>query len=401
MRFGLLIVLVLLVGPIATHFLLENNGYVLISFRGYTVEMSVPILLLFFVMAYLAIRLLARIWNAPRELGELAARARLQRSGRQIRRGFIALSEGNLARGERLLTKGAAKSEAPILNYLAAARTAQMQGDPDRRDGWLKMAYAQETGADNAVLLTQAELQLSAGEYEQARASLNRITDSQPQHPQALKLLAELHYQKRDWTALMGLLPALRRAKNVPAAQLDAWTKHVYQKQLSADNLDREQIENLWQNLPRPLRKTSALIAGRTRALAACGELDQAQIEIRKALKTSWDDELVKIYGELELADRDAQLRQTESWLLARPEDSTLLLAAGRACIRNQLWGKARSYLESSIAIRPTPTAYHQLGLLMLKLEEKEAATEAFAKGLTLSNSGAPDVPQITSPDYS
>ena len=395
MKFGLLIVLVLLAGPIATHFLLENNGYVLISFRGYTLEMSVPILLLLFIMAYLAIRLLARIWNAPRELGELAARARLQRSGRQIRSGFIALSEGKLARGERLLTKGAAKSEAPILNYLAAARTAQMQGDRDRRDGWLKMAYEQESGADNAVLLTQAELQLSAGEYEQARASLNRITDSQPQHPQALKLLAELHYQKRDWTALMGLLPALRRAKNVPTEQLDAWTERVYQKQLSADNLNREQIEKLWQSLPRPLRKTSALIAGRTRALAACGEQDQAQIEIRKALKTSWDDELVKIYGELELTDRDAQLRQTESWLLARPEDSTLLLAAGKACIRNQLWGKARSYLESSIAIRPTPAAYHRLGLLMLKLEEKEAATEAFAKGLTLSNSGAPGVPQI------
>ena len=131
MKFGLMVVLTLMAGAIATHFLLENNGYVLINFRGYTVEMSVPILLLFFVMGYLAIRLLARIWNAPRELGELAARTRLQRSGRQIRRGFIALSEGKLARGERLLTKGAAKSEAPILNYLAAARTAQMQGDPN------------------------------------------------------------------------------------------------------------------------------------------------------------------------------------------------------------------------------------------------------------------------------
>jgi HemY protein len=397
MKFGLLVVLALMAGAIATHFLLENNGYVLINFRGYTVEMSVPILLLLFVMGYLAIRTLVRIWNAPRELGELAARTRLQRSGRQIRRGFIALSEGKLARGERLLTKGAAKSEAPILNYLAAARTAQMQGDTERRDGWLKMAYAQETGADNAVLLTQAELQLSAGEYEQARASLNRITESQPQHPQALKLLSELHYQKRDWTSLMGLLPALRRAKNVPVEQLDDWTKRVYQKQFSSDSLDREQVEKLWQNLPRPLRKTSALIAARAKALAACGEQDQAQVEIRKALKASWDDELIKIYGELDLADRDAQLRQTESWLLARPEDSTLLLAAGRACIRNQLWGKARSYLESSIAIRPTPAAYHQLGQLMLKLDEKEAATDAFAKGLTLSNSGAPDVPQITS----
>ena len=29
----------------------------------------------------------------------------------------------------------------------------------------------------------------------------------------------------------------------------------------------------------------------------------------------------------------------------------------------------------------------------MLKLDEKEAATDAFAKGLTLSNFGAPDVP--------
>ena len=72
-----------------------------------------------------------------------------------------------------------------------------------------------------------------------------------------------------------------------------------------------------------------------------------------------------------------------------------LLLAAGRSCIRNELWGKARSYLESSLAIRPTPEAYHELGQLMLQLGEKEAATSAFAKGLTLSNLGAPDVPRL------
>jgi hypothetical protein len=32
----------------------------------------------------------------------------------------------------------------------------------------------------------------------------------------------------------------------------------------------------------------------------------------------------------------------------------------------------------------------------MLQLDEKEAATEAFAKGLTLSNSGDPAVPRIS-----
>ncbi len=40
MRFGLFIILILLVGSVTAHFLLENNGYVLINFRGYTVEMS-------------------------------------------------------------------------------------------------------------------------------------------------------------------------------------------------------------------------------------------------------------------------------------------------------------------------------------------------------------------------
>ena len=28
------------IGSVAAHFLLENNGYVLINFRGYTVEMN-------------------------------------------------------------------------------------------------------------------------------------------------------------------------------------------------------------------------------------------------------------------------------------------------------------------------------------------------------------------------
>jgi HemY protein len=158
---------------------------------------------------------------------------------------------------------------------------------------------------------------------------------------------------------------------------------------------DREDIERHWQNLPRSLRRFSPLIRARIRALVACGETRQAEREIRKALKADWDDGLVMLYGDLKLTDPGAQLRQIESWLNKRPEDPILLLTAGRACIRNQLWGKARSYLESSLAIMPTPAAYHELGQLMLKLDDPQSATKAFAKGLTLSNQGAPDIPRL------
>ncbi len=397
MKSGLLVVLTLLIGAILAHFLLENNGYVLISFRGYTVEMSLPVLLFLMLLVYMAIRIIARIWHAPRQLGEMAARARVERAGRHITRGFVALAEGKLTRGERLITKGAANSEAPLVNYLAAARTAQMQGDRGRRDGWLKMAYEQGDAARNAVLLTQAELQMADGDYEQARASLNRIRDDQPQHPQALKMLVELHRRDREWDVVMELLPTLRRAKNVPAAQLDEWTIEAHEALLGASDTDRGRIEALWLAVPRSLRKSPRLIRARAKALLATGETAAAEAEIIKALKQEWDDELVTLYGQMRTSNKSNHLKQLEAWLAGRPEDPILLLAAGRACVRCELWGKARSYLESSIAIRPMPEAYRELGQLMIKLDERDAATTAFAKGLTLSNNGAPDLPRLES----
>ena len=395
MKTGVLIVLTLLAGSVATHFLLEGNGYVLISFRGYTVEMSVPILLFLGMVFYLAVRICVRIWRAPRALGEMAGRARSERSSKNINKGFIALSEGKMARGERLLTKGAATSEAPLLSYLAAARAAQMQGDQSRRDGWLKMAYSQEDGARNAVLLTQAELQLLDGEHEQARASLNRIRDSVPNHPQALRLLAELHTADGDWDVIVELLPALRKAKSLSVVELDQWAVQANAELLSAADITPARIEELWQGLSRLLRKSPRLLRARARALVATGQTDLAEIEIKKALNSDWDDELIMIYSDMQPSNNDTHLQQAEAWLAARPEDPLLLYAAGRACIRSQLWGKARSYLESSLAIRATPLAYEQLGQLMLRLDEQEAATRAFANGLTLSNKGIPDLPLL------
>jgi len=395
MRFGLFLVLALLIGSIAAHFLLEQNGYVLIHFRGYTIEMSVPALVFVTFLAYLAVRSLVRIWQAPRELGEMAARARTKRAGKRITKGFIALSEGKLARGERLLTRGAAASETPLLNYLTAARAAQAQGDRQRRDGWLKMAQDSDGGAQNAVLLTQAELQIATGEYPAARKSIAQIRASQPAHPQALKMLGEVLHLEQDWPALVDLLPQLRRLKNMPARQLDDWTIESFEAQLGAPNLDIESINAYWNKLPRTLRKHGRLLRARIRALIAGNNNELAATTIRKTLKTDWNNELIGLYGELKLPDRDGQRRQIEKWLNRYPEDPVVLLAAGRACIRAELWGKARSYIESSLAISPTPDAYRELGQLMLKLDEPAAATTAFAKGLTLSTGGAPGLPRL------
>ena len=72
MKTGLLILLALLLGAFLAHFLLEDSGYVLINMRGYAVEMSVPGLVLALALLYLAIRMIVRLWKAPRQLGQAA-----------------------------------------------------------------------------------------------------------------------------------------------------------------------------------------------------------------------------------------------------------------------------------------------------------------------------------------
>ncbi|MEO8224532.1 MAG: heme biosynthesis HemY N-terminal domain-containing protein [Gammaproteobacteria bacterium] len=378
MKIGLVIVLALIVGALAAHLVLADNGYVLINFRGYVVETSVPVLALILVVGYLAVRLLAQVWRAPRRLGEAWARARINYAGRQATKGYIALAEGRLARGEKLLTRGARLSETPLLNYLAAARAAQMQGDRGRRDSWLRMACEQEPAAEDAVLLTQAELQLEDGQYPEALASLNRVRDRHPTHPQALKLLGELHYRRREWQPLAELLPLLRRRGNVPADMLDEWSVDAYGNIMAGVRLDRVALDKVWEDVPRHLRRDQRLTLTRAKALIACGAIEDADAELRLTLKEDWSEALVNLYGELVPSDSAAHLKRIEAWLKDRPEDPALLLAAGRASVRHQLWGKARSYLEASLAIRPAPDAYRALGQLMARVGEAQSASKAW-----------------------
>jgi len=93
----------------------------------------------------------------------------------------------------------------------------------------------------------------------------------------------------------------------------------------------------------------------------------------------------VDLYGRLQVHDSAAHLKRLEGWLRERPKDPALLLAAGRAALRHQLWGKARSYLEASIGVSPSAPAYQELGQLMLRIGESTAAMKAFESGLSLS----------------
>ena len=396
MKFGLIVIVALMVSAIGANFLLQDPGYVVINFRGYVVEMSVPVLAALVVALFIAVWLAVKLFNAPRKLGEAAGRYRSGRAGERLTKGVIEVAEGNFAKGERLLARAAGVSEAPLLNYLQAARAAHLLGQDERRDTWLKQAYENLPGAANAVLLTQAELQLDQGQYEQALATLRQIEERSPNHGHALTLLGRLYYRLEDWQHLAAVLPRIRKYGRLDPARLNAWSIRVCREELAAAGSEAAILE-AWRRVPKDLKQDLGVLEAWFDGLIRLGIHDKAEKELAAELKRSWRPPLVRLYGLIEATDPNRQLKQAETWLRHHGEDADLLLTAARLCLRTELWGKARSYLETVIAIRPTVEAFQEYGRLLARLGEGDAAAEAYRDGLNLAaGNDRPAIPDLS-----
>ena len=397
MRAGLWGVAAVFIGAFAAHFLLRDRGYVLVNFLGYVIEMSVPVLVLVLAGAYVGVRLLVAVWRAPRRLGEAVAERRLRRAGEKLTKGLIHMAEGDWSKGERVLARSVRGSDSPLIHYLMAARAAQLQGSDERRDDWLRLAYEELPEAETAVLLTQAELQVDHADHERALATLRRIQEAHPDHPVALALMARIYHALQDWDRLLALGPQLGDARldagelqDIVAAALEAYT--------ARQGITRVDLDRLWGRLPARLRRAPRLIALQGLALNALGQGVEAERKIRSALKKDWDEHLVLAYGSVRGVSKDKQLQQAEDWLKSRSEDAALLLTAARLCMALELWGKARSYLESSLALAPRTQSYALYGRLLDKFGEADNAALAFRSGLSLAVGAGDELPALDAP---
>jgi len=397
MRYGIWALVALVIGAFGAHFLLQDRGYVLISFAGYNIEMSVPVLALALVLLYLAVRLALRLWRAPRQLGEAIASSRSKRAGARLTRGLIHMTEGDYRRGERLLTDGLQGSDAKVVHYLMAARAAEAQGSVERRDEWLELARTSDPKAGIAVLLTQAELQIDAGEIAAAQATLKRIEAEKPDHAGGLGLQADIYLATGNRQGLAEILPRLVKSK-LPADRLARILSRALDEMRRHPDFDRAALNAVWSPLPMGLSRRASLIRARALLLDRLGYGEEAVKSLTSALRRSFDSELVAAFGEVKGADLLKQLKKAESWLRQHPEDPALLMTAARLSMANELWGKARSYLESGIALKPEPAAYAVYGELLDRLGEPEAAAKAFQDGLRMIAPDADRLPRLAAP---
>ncbi len=148
---------------------------------------------------------------------------------------------------------------------------------------------------------------------------------------------------------------------------------------------DLSSLQNTWFGLSGKLRRDALLILRYAQILVKCGAHDMAEVIVRKNIDKNFPANLVHYYALIHSARTDKQLTCAERWLPQHKDDAVLLLTCGRLALQNELWGKARSYLQTSIAIAPQPETYLELAKLTEKLGDEKLAREYYRKGLELS----------------
>ena len=385
--FILFILLVFAAGVGAILLLHPDSGYVLVNYGPWMVETSLAVLVigvgLWFLLVYLLLKLLGAAVQLPGNLRVAIGRNRDRRARESFETGMLALFEGNWRSAEVELVRRAADHHAPHLNYLAAARAAQRQGATERRDHYLRLAALNRPEHEFAMLLSAADLQRKLGEFAAVKATALRLRTLNAAHGYAVELLAESHAALQEWEPLRTLLlePAAREALK-PARYDELMLRSLaalMQAAVAETRLDR--LKNLWEGAGG-FREDPALRLVYARGLARLNADADAIALISQVLAKEWDAGLVSLFGELHANDSIAHLAIVEQWLGRYTDRPELLALAGRACLQNRLWGKARSYLEAAVQRSATPQAYLDLGRLCQETQQPEDAARYFRQGL-------------------
>lgn len=408
----LLMVLVLVGGAWIGEKMVQDPGYVLLSYNQTTIETSLWVMLVTVAISFMLLHwVLNLVFNTRLPTEQLRGwrERRRQRSAQnKTVTGLLALSEGNWNKAQKQLTSAAARSELALVNYLAAARAAHEQGDEKAADELLNKARQSTPNADVAVGITQAQFQLARGQLEPCLAMLLQLRRMAPNNTYIIKLLKDVYVQLKDWQSLSGLLPDMRKQQVLQSDAMVALTETVHINRLddtkaafAPDTPDEERLKRLaqaWDSMPAEMTRNLALVERYCEMLIELNADDTAEKTLRDLIKREWDERLVALYGRINSSNPKQQLEQARKWTGQHPDSAALLLTLGRLSLRNKQWGEALKYFQQSLEYSPDRETLAELIRLLRHLGEKDQVETTLQEHLLLLSDKLPALPM---PDQS
>lgn len=366
-----------------------NDGYALIVLPPWRVELSLNLLVLLvvvgFVLGYLLLRAVSLTLALP-------ARVRSFRRARQLKKAEGALREavlfwlgGRYARSLSNAELAWKAGHAPGLAALIALAAAHSLRDDEKVIEWRKRAIVHDSDIHGARLLLEAQLAVESRNFTEALVLLNQIEQQSGRHIVAMRLGLRAHRAVGHWEEVVHLARQLKKHRALTDIQAAPLIAGAHRERLRALAADGHGLAKYWDRVPEAERNAPGLALEAARCMLKAGEHAAAQQVIEDGLDEEWSSELVALYGDCKGGDVLGRIARAEGWLQSNPRDTALLLVLGRLCQDKQLWGKAQSYFEASLSLKPSRTAHVALAQLLDRLEQAELANRHYRAAALLN----------------
>jgi HemY protein len=359
-----------------------NTGYALVVVPPWRFDLSLNLLVLLlvasFVLAYLLLRLVVNTLRMPRAVREFRARKRRENAADALREALRLLFEGRFGQALKKADQAFIAGESPGLAALLAARAARGMNNETAETTWLGRARRHDEKMHDARLMTEAELHTDARRFDAALESLNSLQEGGQRHVAALRLSLRVHLALGRWGDMLRVARLLEKHRAIPPEHAASLKRRAHLEGMHDRKGDARQLIDYWAQLPAGERRDAQVAALAARLLIDAGDGGAAQKIIETRLGAQWDDGLSALYGDCKEGEALARISRAEEWLKDRPQDAQLLLTLGRLCRFQQLWGKAQSYLEASLAIAPSRGANLELAELFDRLDRPDQANRHY-----------------------
>ena len=370
----------------------SNVGYVLLVYPPYRIDFSLNFLIILliasFAAAYTLVRLAVHTLRLPAYVRSFKEARRKEKGRRATEDALIAYAEGRYARAERLAQHALLLNDAPAINALLAARAAHEQRAFQRRDDYLARAEKMAPQQAVARLMTQADLLVESRQPQDALPVVQALKALAGKHVGALRLELKAQQLAKNWDQVLLLLPQLEKRDGIEAVQAEQLRINAHIENIKRKAHQAEALKAYWSKLSTQEKTNSKISLAAARYFLALGGVKEAREILEDSLAKHWDSDLVELYGQC--ADKDVvkQIERAENWLKEHPRDPHLLLALGRLCARQELWGKAQSYVEASLSLEMTREAHLALAQLLEKMNKTDEACKHYRQSLALESAG-------------
>jgi len=366
-----------------------TTGYALFVAPPYRVELSLNLLIVLsiaaFVIGYLLLRIIRRTLSLPEEVRAYRRRQQQEKLRAKQDAAMVALLEGRYGRARQYADEALAIPRSSGLAALLGARAAIDAREFAAAEAMLTRPDAQGKSLAVPRLMLEAELKLEQGQPREALAVLQALRKEAGSHTAALRLELRALQGAGRYAEIPPVVDQLVKRKAYGTSEGELVRAAAHSQELAARRHDAAGFRAYWSKLSEAEQRMPRIARAAAQTLIGLGGDREAADVLVRSLEREWNPELVRLYAECRPADVSPQLQQAERWLASHTDDATLLYALGVLCERAQLWGKAQSYLEASLAHEDAWRTRVALGELFARLGREHEANLHLAAALKLA----------------